>query len=142
MAGVPRNGRPGSIRGESARRGVTEHTIRKERAVAEGYSSVLAGGHGGGLRGAVQLEGRVIAPGGRVVTVEAHGPSQVARLGAYLEDRRQLLDGRMTPGQFRQRWAGKSIAGVRVSGSPERTVAAARRDASTREVRYRRTGRR
>lgn len=36
---MPRSGRPGSIRGEAARRGVSEYQIRKEREIARAAGS-------------------------------------------------------------------------------------------------------
>lgn len=44
---VPANrpGRPGTIRGEASRRGVSESTIRKERAAAQGRSAAQGRGH-------------------------------------------------------------------------------------------------
>lgn len=47
---MARFGRPGSIRGEAAARGVSEHVIRRERSAAEGFSPSIAGGHQGGIR--------------------------------------------------------------------------------------------
>jgi hypothetical protein len=47
----------------------------------------------------------------------------------------------MLPTEFHDKWAGRRITGVKLSGDTDRLIIAYRRDPSVAEVRYRRSGR-
>lgn len=86
MAGIPRNGRPGTIRGESVRRGISESRIRAERAAAEGLSPSVGRGHGGGIK---QARANLRTDAG----LRSATPSQLAARNNQLEALRRVRGG-------------------------------------------------
>jgi hypothetical protein len=66
----PRTGKPGSIRGEAARRGVTEALIRKERALARGLTNTQGRGHKG--KGVALLSNELAVRSGKFKTWERY----------------------------------------------------------------------
>jgi len=133
---------PGSLRAEATRRGISVYQVRTERARAEGFSRAAGAGHGGGLRAAVEMSGWVTATNGQRSFVVAGGPAAVARLATRLHDERELASGRMSPTVFADRWRGRSVGGVRVSGRSAVVIASLHQAGAETEVRYLRGARR
>jgi hypothetical protein len=122
-----------SLRAEALRRGITVYEVRAQRGEKAGYTrreSVRS------LRRVVQIQGYVVGADGELHHVVARGLEETSRLGELLRDQRVALANR--PGEFRQKWAGRRIAGVRLSGDVDRLMVAYRRDPRIGEVRYRR----
>lgn len=70
---MARAGRPGSIRGEAARQGVTEYQIRKQRAIAQGISPRAGVGKPG--KGELSITAQRLAKkqaGGKLTAKEAN----------------------------------------------------------------------
>jgi hypothetical protein len=92
------------------------------------------------LRQTTQLQGRVVGADGQIVTVTAGGPAEAERLGDLLRDQREVLAGRMSGEDFRDKWGGRRVGGVRLSGDADRMVVGYRQDPTLADVRYQRQG--
>jgi hypothetical protein len=125
-----------SLRTEALRRGITVYEVRAQRGEKAGFTrreSVRS------LRQVVQMEGYVLGADNQLHKVVARGLEETSRLGELLRDQREALAGR--PAEFRQKWKGRRIAGVKLSGDADRLIVAYRRDQRVAEVRYSRRGR-
>jgi hypothetical protein len=78
---------------------------------------------------------------GQLHQVIARGPAESSRLGELLRDQREALSGRMGSDEFRAKWAGRHVAGVKLSGDVDRLMVAYRRDPRVADVGYQRRGR-
>lgn len=124
----------GAIRGHAA---AGEHAERIARGVARGLSpSQAAGVPLPGEPGASRIDRAFLGvpvrePGGgtRLIDLAPGNAGAASRLGAYQNDLRLLLDGRLPPADFASRWRGRRVGGRRLEDRPDRALELLRQQA-------------